>query len=167
MTSLQCRINLAAKVAYAMGPALSRAPRSLWGSFFSFSCWRPLLFFVFAYRFLSQGRKRDSPNGGVCVCVWGGGGGGRRCKHWPPALETLATPLPVAGRKANIGRGTGVGTGGGGKGGMCPPLFRVGGKDMFVPPPLLDPEFRDVPPPPHFVTFLRRWEAYNGYKPTR
>ena len=38
VTSLQCQINLAAKVAYAMGPMLSRAPRSLWGSFFSFSC---------------------------------------------------------------------------------------------------------------------------------
>ena len=38
VTSLQCRINLAAKVAYAMDPAFSRAPRSLWGSFFSFSC---------------------------------------------------------------------------------------------------------------------------------
>ena len=38
---------------------------------------------------------------------------------------------------------------GGGKGGACaPPLFSVGGKDMFVPPPpLSDPEFRDVPPP--------------------
>ena len=44
---------------------------------------------------------------------------------------------------------TGVGTGGGGARGHVPPppLFRVGGKDMFVPPPLSDPEFRDVPPP--------------------
>ena len=37
---------------------------------------------------------------------------------------------------------TGVGTGGGGKG-ACAPLFRGGGgKDMFVPPPPSDPEFR-------------------------
>ena len=78
---------------------------------------------------------------------------------------------------------TGVGTGGG-KGGMCPPtLFRVGGgeKICLCPPTLSDPEFRPIgieptdicditlaglasrcwarqmcPPPPHFVTFLRR-----------
>ena len=70
---------------------------------------------------------------------------------------------------------------GGGQGGhVPPPLLRGGGgKDMFVPPPLSDPEFRPRPraydicditlawlaswcwavrcaPPPHFVTFLRR-----------
>ena len=38
-----------------------------------------------------------------------------------------------------------TGVGSGGQGGMCPPLLRVGGKDMFVPPPpLSDPEFRPI-----------------------
>ena len=66
---------------------------------------------------------------------------------------------------------------------MCPPppLLRVGGKDMFVPPHFQTQNLSlgigptdicdvilawlasrcwapsDVPPPPHFVTFLRRW----------
>ena len=56
-----------------MGPELSRAPISL----------GPLNFFFFLLvDFFPQGR--DLPNGG----------GGRRSKHWPRALETLATPLP-------------------------------------------------------------------------
>ena len=43
VTSLQCRINLAAKVGYAWPPPPLWAPRSLWGSlirgsFLSFSC---------------------------------------------------------------------------------------------------------------------------------
>ena len=42
--------------------------------------------------------------------------------------------------KINIS--TGVGSGGG-AGGHVPPTFESGGgKDMFVPPPLSDPEFR-------------------------
>ena len=80
---------------------------------------------------------------------------------------------------------------GGGRGACAPPHththFREwgGGKDMFVPPPTLsDPEFRhraywylwrhfgvacitvlgpsDVPPTPHFVTFLRRCYVMSG-----
>ena len=73
VTSLQCRINLVAKVAYAMGPELSRAPSSL-----------GLYFFVLKI-FSPQGRMQDLPNGG--------GGGGAAPSIGPRALETLATPL--------------------------------------------------------------------------
>ena len=118
---MQCRINLAAKVAYAMGPALSRAPRSLWGSFFPFSCWRPFFFFFFffflACRFFPQGRMQDLPNeggGGVprapkapCRPMWRGGGvlirggGGAPMQalapgRWRPSLyATACRPIPL------------------------------------------------------------------------
>ena len=78
VTSLQCRINLAAKVAYAMGPALSRAPRSLWGLSFLFLA-EDLFFFFFFF---------------FCLSIFfPGGGGGADASIGPRALETLATPL--------------------------------------------------------------------------
>ena len=57
---------------------------------------------------------------------------------------------------------TGVGTGGGARGACAPPpTFQSGGQRYVCAPLLSDPEFGDVPPPPHththFVTFLRRW----------
>ena len=66
----QCRINLVTKVAYATGPALSRAPRSLClrGVFLFICLLKNFGFCFFACRFFPQGP----------------GGGGRRCKHWPP-----------------------------------------------------------------------------------
>ena len=43
---------------------------------------------------------------------------------------------------------------GGGKGGMCPPppLFRVGSKDMFVPPPHFQTQNLGMCPPPHILS---------------
>ena len=105
MTSLQCRINLVAKVAYATGPALSRAPCSLYAlggvSFLSLvedlfsSFFFSVLVDIFpgAKRFCFYqrgGGRTPSPEGTsrVGLCGRGGGansgGGGRRCKHWPP-----------------------------------------------------------------------------------
>ena len=78
VTSLQCRINLAASFFF------------FFFFFFFFSC----------CRFCPQGRMQDLPNGGggrtpspkgasrVGLCGRGrganSGGEGRRCKHWPP-----------------------------------------------------------------------------------
>ena len=67
-----------------------------------------------------------------------------------------ASPHPLIPNCSSLGKRdftllyliTGVGTGGG-KGGMCPPpLFRVEGKDMFVPPPHFQTQNLGMCPPP-------------------
>ena len=92
VTSLQCRINLAAKVAYDTGPARFQGPRAPYGGL-SFLFLAEDLFVVDLLPM--QGRMQDLPNGGggrtpspkVGLCGGGGansGGGGRQSKHWPP-----------------------------------------------------------------------------------
>ena len=101
VTSLQRRINLAAKVAYAMGPALPMG--SLGGLSFLFLAEDFFLFF-FAGRFFSPGAdagftkrrgggSRTPSSKGASRVGLCGGGGGADASIGPRALETLGTPL--------------------------------------------------------------------------
>ena len=89
-----CWINLVAKVAYAMGPELSRAPISLGLYFFVLKTFFSFLFFLLFFGlsiFFPQGRMQDLPNGG-------GGGGGAPLQalapgRWRPSLRHWSLDL--------------------------------------------------------------------------
>ena len=73
VTSLQCRINLAAKVAYAMGPALSR-PRPPYGGLSFLFLAEDLFFSFFSFFWLVD----FLPWGGCRIYQTEGGGGAPR-----------------------------------------------------------------------------------------